>query len=65
MRHGFEAHLKRVEEMSRERIVSWSPSLQRWCVCNGLAKILATAATREEAEALKHQQLNAQQLPLF
>jgi hypothetical protein len=61
----FQSHLRRIEDMRRERIVSWSESLQRWCVCDGIAKILATAATREEAEALKTQQLQAQQLSLL
>ena len=65
MKHGLDAHFERMEEMRRERIVSFSKSLNRWCVCNGFATILATAATREEAEAMKHQPLTAQQLPLF
>ena len=63
--HGLEAHFQRMEEMRRERIVSWSESLQRWCVCNGLATILATAATRAEAEALKNKPFHPEQLPLL
>ncbi len=62
---SFEAHFKRMEEMRHERIVCWSQSLQRWCVCNGLATILATAPTREEAEVMKDQPLNTEQLPLL
>jgi hypothetical protein len=53
-----------VAELQAERIVAWSVTLRRWCVCNGFAKILATAPTREEAEALRHQHLVAEQLPL-
>jgi hypothetical protein len=54
----------RLREMETERIVSWSPSLQRWCVCNGFASLLATARTKEEAEAMKHT-TQARQLPLL
>jgi len=64
-RTGLDAHFDRMEEMRRERIVSFSKSLNRWCVCNGFATILATAPTREEAEALRHQQLTAEQLRLL
>jgi hypothetical protein len=65
MSGGLEAHFERVEQMRRQRIVTFSESLNRWCVCNGCARILATAATREEAEALAKQQLYAEQLRLF
>ncbi len=65
MKRGLDAHFQRMEEMSRERIVTFSKSLNRWCVCNGFGKILATAATREEAERLMQQELTAQQLPLL
>lgn len=54
----------RLREMEAERSVCWSPSLQRWCVCNGFATVLATAATKEQAEAIKHTSL-ASQLPLL
>lgn len=60
----FEIRAQRHREMEAERIVSWSPSLQRWCVCNGFASVLATARTREEAEAMKHA-TQARQLPLL
>jgi hypothetical protein len=53
-----------MEEMDRMRIVAWSQTLRRWCLCNGFAKVLATAATKEEAEALAHQLLQAYQLDL-
>ena len=62
---SLDAHFERMEEMSRERIVTFSKSLNRWCVCNGFARILATARTREEAEVMKDQPLNTEQLPLL
>ncbi len=43
-----------IREAEAERIISWSPRLQRWCICNGLAKILATTETKEEAEAIRN-----------
>jgi hypothetical protein len=55
---------KRLREMERERYVSWSPSLKRWCVSDGFAKILATATTEEEAEKIKNQSV-VEQLKLF
>lgn len=54
----------RLREMEAERIVVWSPSIQRWCICNGFAKVLATRRTREEAEAIKST-AQAQQLKLL
>jgi hypothetical protein len=55
---------QRLREMEAERCIAWSPSLKKWCVCNGFAKILATANTREEAEKLKTISF-AEQLKLF
>ena len=55
----------RHQEMKRERIVAYSKNLGRWCICNGFATVLATAPTREEAQALAGQPLTAEQLPLF
>ena len=55
----------RLAEMRAERIIAYSPSLNRWCVCNGFARILATAGTQAEAEALRHAQFSAEQLNLI
>ena len=54
----------RLREMEAERIVVWSPSIQRWCICNGFAKVLATSKTEEEAEAIKNT-AHAHQLKLL
>ena len=64
MENHFEAHHRRMQEMDRMRIVAWSQTLRRWCLCNGFATILATAATKGEAEALAHHHLQAHQLDL-
>ena len=50
------------DRLDRVRIVTWCETRRRWCVCNGFADILATAATKEEAEALASQPLQACQL---
>ncbi len=56
---------RRLDEMRDERIVAYSESLKLWTVCNGFASILATAPTREEAEALRHAQFHTKQLTLL
>ncbi len=55
---------REIREAEAERIISWSPRLQRWCICNGLAKVLATTETKEEAEAIKNN-TQVRQLTLF
>jgi len=60
-----DAQHRRWQEMKAERMVIWSATRRRWCLCNGFAKILADFATQEDAEAHRHQHLVAEQLPLL
>jgi hypothetical protein len=54
-----------LQELRNERIVCYSQSLGLWCVTNGLAKILATAPTRELAQREADYPGSTGQLSLF